>query len=93
MSAVSAYEIMYKHRLGRLPEYRYIAENYFNVLDTFGIGRLPLNEQHTHYAGKLEWEHRDPFDRLLAAQAKIENLTLITNDLAFQTLKWVSVLW
>ena len=52
-----------------------------------------ITENHAYYAGEFEWEHRDPFDRLLAAQAFIENLTLITNDPVFQTLTWVSALW
>ena len=93
ISAISAYEIMYKYQLGKLKEYKYVVENYFNILESFSVSRLPINERHTHFAGKLEWSHRDPFDRLLAAQSHIENLTLITNDPAFQTLSWVNVLW
>ena len=93
VSAVSAYEIMYKHKLGKLDEYKYVAENYFDVLHEFGADKLPISEQHAHLAGKFEWAHRDPFDRLLAAQASTENLTLITNDPAFETLPWVKTLW
>ena len=93
VSAVSAYEIMYKFKLGKLDEYKYVAENYFDVLDEFGADRLPINERHTHLAGQTEWQHRDPFDRLLAAQASVENLTLITNDPVFDTIDWVNTLW
>ena len=67
VSAVSAYEIMFKYRIGKLTEYEYVAENYFDVLEKFCVGRLPLYERHTYLAGKLNWENRDPFDRLLAA--------------------------
>jgi PIN domain nuclease of toxin-antitoxin system len=93
ISAVSAYEIMYKHQLGKLPEYEYVADNYFNILRDFGAEELPISTLHAHFAGNLEWAHRDPFDRLLAAQAATDNLTLITNDPAFQDLPWVTVLW
>ena len=84
---------MNKYRMGKLPEFEDIARNYFDFVKKLDVTALPINEHHAHYAGKFEWEHRDPFDRLLAAQAFTENLTLITNDTAFQTLSWVSVLW
>jgi len=93
LSAVSAYEIMYKHRIGKLPKYDYLANNYFDFLARLDVRELPISTRHAHYAGEFEWEHRDPFDRLLAAQAFKENLTLITNDPAFGMLPWVSVLW
>ena len=93
VSAVSAYEIMYKHQLGKLPEYEYIADHYFNILDRLGVNELPISAQHAHFAGKMEWTHRDPFDRLLAAQAVTDHLTLITNDPVFQDLSWVTALW
>jgi PIN domain nuclease of toxin-antitoxin system len=93
ISSVSAYEIMNKHRIGKLPEFEDIAENYFTYVEKLKVSALPLNEHHTHHAGKFEWEHRDPFDRLLAAQAHIENMTIITNDAVFRTLPWVKVMW
>jgi len=93
VSAVSAYEIMYKHKLGKLPEYEYIAENYFDILCDFKATELPINMKHAHFAGKFEWTHRDPFDRLLAAQAATDKMTLITNDPAFQNLSWLTILW
>jgi PIN domain nuclease of toxin-antitoxin system len=93
VSAVSAYEIMYKHRIGKLHGFGDIAENYLNILKAFGATELPVSTRHAHLAGNFEWAHRDPFDRLLAAQSSSEELLLITNDEAFGTLPWVSVLW
>ena len=93
VSAVSAYEIMNKYRIGKLPEYTYVAENYFDILRELGANELPISTQYTYFAGKFEWAHRDPFDRLLAAQASLDNLTLITNDPAFQELPWLTLLW
>jgi len=84
---------MSKHRIGKLPEFDDIAKNYFDFIKRLDVSSLPILEQHAHFAGKLEWAHRDPFDRLLAAQAAVDNLTLITNDPAFQGLAWVTVLW
>ena len=84
---------MNKHRLGKLPEYLYVAENYFEILDRLDAIELPISARHAHFAGKFEWVHRDPFDRLLAAQAFTDNLTLITNDSAFEELSWIKVLW
>jgi len=93
VSAVSAYEIMYKHKLGKLAGYNDVAEKYFEILDELGVEELPISSKHAHFAGKFEWSHRDPFDRLLAAQAVTDNLTLLTNDPVFQDLSWVNVLW
>ena len=93
VSAASAYEIMYKHQLGKLPEYEYFADNFFDIINRLNAEELPLSMSHTHFAGKLKWAHRDPFDRLLAAQAHVDNLTLITNDPIFKELSQISVIW
>jgi len=93
VSAVSAYEIMYKYKLGKLQGFENIAANYLDMLKKFGALELPISTDHAHFAGKFEWSHRDPFDRMLAAQTSIENMTLITSDEAFQSLPWVSVIW
>ena len=93
VSAVSAYEIMNKFRIGKLPEFDDIAKDYFHFVRMLGVASLPISERHAHFAGEFQWSHRDPFDRLLAAQAVVENLTLITNDSAFQDLPWITLLW
>ena len=93
VSAASAYEIMNKYRIGKLAGYAHVAENYLHILKNFGSDELPVSMRHAHFAGEFGWAHRDPFDRILAAQAHTENLTLITNDPVFQTLPWITVLW
>ncbi|MCL2087334.1 MAG: type II toxin-antitoxin system VapC family toxin [Oscillospiraceae bacterium] len=93
VSAVTAYEIMNKYRVGKFNEFEYVVKNYFDILREFDVFELPLNTRHAHYAGEFEWEHRDPFDRQLAAQAYVENLILVTSDKAFNTLDWVNTLW
>jgi PIN domain nuclease of toxin-antitoxin system len=84
---------MNKYRIGKLPDYAHVAENYLEIVSEFGADKLPINIKHAHYAGKIEWDHRDPFDRMLAAQAFVDNLTLVTSDPAFQNLPWITVLW
>jgi len=92
-SAASALEITTKQRLGKLPGADALVEGYARHLDTLGVERLPISEQHALLAGKLDWTHRDPFDRILAAQAMIESATLITRDPALTSLSGLSTLW
>ncbi|GHU10512.1 twitching motility protein PilT [Betaproteobacteria bacterium] len=93
VSAISAFEIGNKFRIGKLPEYRYVVENYHEIVRKLGVFELPLHSAHAFFASRIEWNHRDPFDRILAAQAASENLTLITNDARFSELPWLSTLW
>ncbi|MCL1807628.1 MAG: type II toxin-antitoxin system VapC family toxin [Oscillospiraceae bacterium] len=93
VSAVCAYEVMYKYKIGKLYGFEDVAENYFNMSQAFGATELPLTAQHAHLAGKFDWEHRDPFDRMYAAQASAENMILLTNDPAFKELPWVTLYW
>lgn len=92
-SAISAFEVATKYRLGKLPGYEIVAENYPAIVRRLGAQELPVNTEHAWLAAKLEWPHRDPFDRILAAQASAEGLTLISNDAAFASLSWLDVLW
>lgn len=93
VSAVSAYEIMNKYRLGKLHGFGDVAAKYFDAVANLGVNDLPINTHHSHFAGEFNWVHRDPFDGLLAAQAFIENLTLVTNDSAFESLQWINTSW
>ena len=93
VSAASAWEIATKHRLGKLPEADALLGAYSKHLDRLGAIRLPVSEEHALLAGRLEWDHRDPFDRMLAAQAMIESLVLITGDPTFDGCGGVLTLW
>ena len=53
---------------------------YLSVVQTLGATHLPVGPEHALRAGGLRWDHRDPFDRLLVAQAAEEKLTLLTVD-------------
>lgn len=92
-SAVSAWEIATKQRNGKLPAADPLIAAYPRLLDRLGVTRLPITEEHALVAGRLDWEHRDPFDRMLAAQSMLETATLITKDKALRTLPGLSTLW
>jgi PIN domain nuclease of toxin-antitoxin system len=93
VSAASAWEISTKQRLGRLPQADALVGAYSRHLDRLGVLRLSISEEHALLAGRLEWAHRDPFDRVLAAQAMVESLTLVTNDAAFPGLPGLATVW
>lgn len=93
VSTVSAWEIATKHRLGKLPQADAVIGGYARHLDRLGVTRLPLAEDHALLAGSLDWTHRDPFDRMLAAQAMIESMTLITDDEVLRGFPGVRTLW
>jgi PIN domain nuclease of toxin-antitoxin system len=92
LSAVVTSEISGKVRIGKWPEARVLFERFFETLRHYGMRPLPITLEHAHLAGSLASAHRDPFDRMLAAQATIEHLTLVTADPAFQSFD-VTVLW
>ncbi|MGI8393882.1 type II toxin-antitoxin system VapC family toxin [Leucobacter sp. W1038] len=93
VSAATAWEVATKRRLGKLPKADALVATYSRHLDRLGVERLEVTEDHALLAGSLEWTHRDPFDRMLAAQAMIESMTLVTRDRAFSEVVGVKTLW
>jgi PIN domain nuclease of toxin-antitoxin system len=79
VSAASAWEIAIKTSLGRLTTHRCIVE----AVGESGFEELPIRLLHAEGVQELPWHHRDPFDRLLIAQAVAERLTLVTRDRVF----------
>jgi PIN domain nuclease of toxin-antitoxin system len=92
VSAATAWEIATKWRLGKLRQAQAVVEHYAMALHRLAAVELPITGSVARQAGLWEVTHRDPFDRLLAAQAKAENLVLATNDPAFAQVKGVVVL-
>jgi PIN domain nuclease of toxin-antitoxin system len=80
VSAATAWEIATKYRLGKLNFARALAENFIPRVTAAGYQLLPISSEHALRAGRLPGDHKDPFDRLLAAQAIHEDLTLLSND-------------
>lgn len=80
LSAASAWEIATKFRIGKLTDIGDPAANYRRLMEQNGFRSVVVTEDHAMKAGLLAGEHRDPFDRLIAAQALIEDLTVVTRD-------------
>lgn len=78
VSAVTAWEIVVKRALGKLD----IPEPWEEALAQEPFSKLPVTWAHALAVGRLADIHRDPFDRLLVAQARVEGLTLVTRDAA-----------
>ncbi len=93
VSAVTAFEIATKYRIGKLPEAERVVMLYNDLLSSIGATELPVTSHHGLIAGQLTWDHRDPFDRLLAAQSISEGLPLVTSDPVFSSLGGVRTIW
>nr|VFJ76856.1 MAG: PIN domain nuclease, a component of toxin-antitoxin system (PIN domain) [Candidatus Kentron sp. FM]VFJ77067.1 MAG: PIN domain nuclease, a component of toxin-antitoxin system (PIN domain) [Candidatus Kentron sp. FM]VFK23869.1 MAG: PIN domain nuclease, a component of toxin-antitoxin system (PIN domain) [Candidatus Kentron sp. FM] len=83
VSAASAWEIATKQRIGKLHGVPEAAERFSELVDADGFLHLPITYLHSLRAGSYPNGHRDPFDRMLAAQSEIDKLTLVTKDPAF----------
>jgi PIN domain nuclease of toxin-antitoxin system len=92
VSAASAWEIATKHRLGKLPGVDAIVKNIGGAIADQGFVALPISLRHGQAAGALPGLHRDPFDRMLIAQALLENLVLVSNERLFDGYR-VARLW
>lgn len=79
VSAVSVWEIAIKRSLGKLR----IEDGWSRALARLGFDALPITAIHAEAVERLPWHHRDPFDRLLIAQAAAEGLELVSADPRF----------
>lgn len=80
VSAATAWELSLKHHQGKLPELAQAMADLPGLLQADGFQPLPIALAHGVRAGTYSQPHRDPFDRLLAAQAELEHLVLLTAD-------------
>ena len=80
LSPVSAWEISTKYALGRLTLPIPPAEYVPSRMKSSGVDALPLQHSHALQTAVLPWHHRDPFDRLLIAQAQVEDLPILSTD-------------
>ena len=83
VSAVSAWEIATKHRLGRLPEADGLVGDMRGAIVGQGFTELPISITDAERSGRLPGPHRDPFDRMLIAQALGYDLVIVTNEEMF----------
>lgn len=83
VSAASIWEIATKHRLGKLPGASAIVADLPGVIESQGFVGLPITIRHGQAAGALPGPNHDPFDRMLIAQAILDDLILVSNERAF----------
>lgn len=83
VSAASAWEVATKARIGKLPEAVKLAHDFVAHLAAQGFLELGITVEHGQRAGLLPGTHKDPFDRVLIAQAQTENLVLVSNEVVF----------
>lgn len=92
LSAASSWEIAIKYALGKLPLPLPPMEYVLSRMETSGTTPLPIQHSHALRVGSLPHHHADPFDRLLVAQAQLENLDILTADPKLEAYE-VSLIW
>ncbi len=92
VSAASAWEIATKHRIGKLPGVEQALREFNELIIADGFIHLAVAHNHAIKAGGFDVDHRDPFDRMLAAQAVIESAVLVTDDSAMKLFR-VKLVW
>jgi PIN domain nuclease of toxin-antitoxin system len=85
VSAASAWEIAIKVRLGKLPTATDFAADFSGLVQREGFELLAISADHGIRAGLLPGPHRDPFDRMLIAQAQAENMPIVSNEASFES--------
>jgi len=83
VSAASAWEIATKVRIGKLPGAAFVAQDFESHLERFHFEQMPISVDHAIRSGLLPGHHKDPFDRMLAAQCQAESIPIISNDKIF----------
>jgi PIN domain nuclease of toxin-antitoxin system len=85
ISAASIWEIATKFRLGKLPGVEVFLDDVSGCLSAQGMQLVAITHKHALRAGLLPGPHRDPFDRMLIAQAQEGNLVLVSNEEVFDS--------
>ncbi|MBO9726071.1 MAG: type II toxin-antitoxin system VapC family toxin [Novosphingobium sp.] len=97
ISAISLFEIGQKVRLGKWPEMGPFLDRLIPLAEEQGGRLVEVSLEASLLAATLAWDHRDPFDRIIAATAIARGMVLISTDSAFKTLvempKWPGLVW
>lgn len=83
VSAASAMEVATKFRIGKLAQAALLAQNFEAIIAGQGFAELAISVHHARIAGEMNIVHKDPFDRLLIAQAQAEDMVLVSNEALF----------
>jgi PIN domain nuclease of toxin-antitoxin system len=93
VSAATAWEMAIKHRAGKWPEAEILLAQHYDLTTRLGAQSLDISAADAIRAGSLDWEHADPFDRMLAAQSLLHQAALVTRDEAFGHLRGLTIIW
>jgi PIN domain nuclease of toxin-antitoxin system len=97
ISVISLFEIGQKVRLGKWPEMAPFLDQLIGLVDQQGGRLVELSPEASLLAATLDWSHRDPFDRIIAATAITRGLALVSTDSVFDGLtglaKWPGRVW
>jgi PIN domain nuclease of toxin-antitoxin system len=93
LSVASVWEIGIKVAIGKLPLPEPVDSYISSRMVQLGARSLDISVNHALQAAALPLHHRDPFDRMLIAQAQLENMTIVTADRMFSEYQGVSILW
>ena len=83
VSAASAMEVATKFRIGKLADAALLAQDFEGIVAAQGFDELAISVHHARLAGEMNIAHKDPFDRLLIAQAQVEDMMLVSNEALF----------
>lgn len=93
VSAATAWEMAIKHRAGKWPEAEILLAQHSDLTSRLGAQSLDISAADAIRAGSLDWDHADPFDRMLAAQSLLHQAALVTRDAAFGQLRGLTTIW
>ncbi len=93
VSAATVWEMAIKHRAGKWPEAELLLAQHHDLVSRLGAQSLDISAADAIRAGTLDWDHSDPFDRMLAAQSLLRQATLVTRDAAFAELRGLTAVW
>jgi PIN domain nuclease of toxin-antitoxin system len=93
VSAATAWEMAIKHRAGKWPEAEILLAQHHDLMGRLGAQLLDVSAADVIRAGSLDWDHADPFDRMLAAQSLLHQAALVTHDAAFGHLRGLTIIW
>lgn len=85
VSSATMWEIATKFRMGRLPQAAEIVLDFDRIFEHYQFDPLPISPAHAVRAGLLPGPHKDPFDRMLIAQAQLEELPILSKDFIFDS--------
>ena len=93
VSAASIWELATKTRLGKLANGEFVLNALPERMAAADMTELPVSIAHARLAGELSWEHRDPFDRMLAAQSLVESAPVVTLDVRLHQREGLQTIW